>query len=99
MASNGASLEAVDLIALKTKMYDACLAAAEGDSRRIFHQGDIEDMSLTPPGLSRDANVKIIMDVAQLLMNERLFKSMNTANGMAWQLRGVDEARKLVKHS
>jgi hypothetical protein len=29
-------------------------------------------------------------------MNERLFKSMNTANGMAWQLRGVDEARKSV---
>lgn len=84
----------IDIVALKTKLYDACLNEADGDMKTVFHQNSIFELEVIP-----DRDVMTLLSVAQRLVDEKLFKPVNDITGLGWMLRTIEEARKSVSES
>jgi hypothetical protein len=80
-----------DITALKTELYEACVPFAKDNPKIVFHQVDIFDLDIVP-----NNDVNILLQVSQLLLDEKLFKVVHDTDGMGWKLRTVDEAKKYV---
>jgi DNA-directed RNA polymerase III subunit RPC6 len=95
MASGSGSAAGIsqgtDITALKTKLYDACVEEAQELPRAVFHQNSIFELQVIP-----NNDIQILLNVAQKLVDEKLFKAVNEGGGLGWMLRTVDEARKSV---
>jgi len=89
MASNSPSK--AEIAAWKVEVYDACLPHAREDPKMVFRQSDILDMDIIPNG-----HLETLLLVAQLLLDEKLFKAVHDTHGMGWKLRTVDEAKKYI---
>ena len=83
MANSG-----VDIAALKTQLYDACLETVKQDPRKYFNQSTIFELNIIP-----NNDVNLLLRVTQGLVDEKLFKILQS-EGLAWRLRTQDEARK-----
>lgn len=86
MASHGG----VDVPALKNAVYEACLATAELDPKYVFDQHHLISLGIIPAN-----DVDILLKVAQSLVNEKLFKVVQS-DTMGWRLRSVEDAKKYV---
>jgi DNA-directed RNA polymerase III subunit RPC6 len=80
-----------EIAALKEEVYEACVPIAQDNPRIVLRQADILDLDIIPNG-----NLQTLLDVAQSLLNEKLFKVVHDTDGMGWKLRTVDEAKKYV---
>lgn len=80
-----------EIAALKDEVYEACVPIAKDNPRIVLRQADILDLDIIPNG-----NLQTLLDVAQSLLNEKLFKVVHDTDGMGWKLRTVDEAKKYV---
>ncbi|KAE9368426.1 RNA polymerase Rpc34 [Stipitochalara longipes BDJ] len=87
MASNSPSR--AEIAAWKEEIYEACSPLAQESPRMIFRQSDILDMDIIP-----NDHLETLLAVAQLLLDEKLFKAVHDTQGMGWKLRTVDEAKK-----
>ena len=89
MASAGGFPPGLDITALKQALYKACIEEASGESKTVFHQNSIFELEVIP---NRD--VSILLQVAQMLVDEKYFKPVNDVSGLGWMLRTQDEANK-----
>jgi DNA-directed RNA polymerase III subunit RPC6 len=80
-----------EIAALKTELYEACIPFAKDNPKIVFHQADIFDLDVIP-----NNDVHLLLQVAQVLLDEKLFKVVHDTDGMGWKLRTVDEAKKYV---
>lgn len=78
-----------DIAALKTAIYEVIAPTAELDPKHAFYQHDLIALGMIPNNDSR-----ILLEVVQALVNEKLFKPVNFEGGLGWRLRTVEEARK-----
>ncbi len=88
-----ASSSAPDIAALKDAVYKGCFEAWEENDRDpkiTFRQSDLTDLDIIP---GDDLNA--LLQVVQRLLDEKLFKAVN-ADGVAWKLRTVEEAKRYV---
>jgi DNA-directed RNA polymerase III subunit RPC6 len=86
MASNKA-----EIAAWKEQLYAACLPFTEDNPRMVFRQADLFDLDIVP-----NNDLMTLMSVAQVLLNEKLFKVVHEGGEMGWMLRTADEAKKYV---
>jgi DNA-directed RNA polymerase III subunit RPC6 len=80
-----------EIAALKAELYEACVPFAIDNPKIVFHQTDIFDLDIIP-----NNDVHLLLQVAQVLLDEKLFKVVHDTDGMGWKLRTVDEAKKYV---
>ncbi|KAI2640993.1 RNA polymerase Rpc34 subunit [Xylaria nigripes] len=74
---------------LKTQLYAACEEACSGDPDRLFTQEDLTALDVVPP-----KDIKKLLQLIQILTNERLFAPVTLHSGLAWRLRPEAEAAK-----
>ncbi|KAI1812114.1 RNA polymerase Rpc34 subunit [Poronia punctata] len=74
---------------LKMQLYAACEEACSGDPDRLFTQEDLTALDVVPP-----KDLKKLLQLIQILTNERLFAPVNLQSGLAWRLRPEAEAAK-----
>ncbi|KAI0396434.1 RNA polymerase Rpc34 subunit [Xylariaceae sp. FL0594] len=74
---------------LKTQLYAACEDACSGDPDRLFTQEDLTALDVIPP-----KDIKKLLQIIQILTNERLFAPVHLHSGLAWRLRPEAEAAK-----
>ncbi|KAI1163217.1 RNA polymerase Rpc34 subunit [Nemania serpens] len=74
---------------LKTQLYAACEEACTGDPDRLFTQEDLTGLDVIPP-----KDIKKLLQIIQILTNERLFAPVHLHSGLAWRLRPEAEATK-----
>jgi DNA-directed RNA polymerase III subunit RPC6 len=84
-----ASSNEVDIVALKTKLYDRLLEEQDDNPGAVWHQHEIMEL-----GIVKD--LTILLGVAQLLINEKLFKAVHEQGELGWVLRTPLEARQYV---
>lgn len=87
MASSGPS-NTVDVPALKNAVYEACVPTAELDHKHVFDQHHLLALGIIP-----NNDIEILLAVAQSLVNEKLFKVVQS-DTMGWRLRSVEDAKK-----
>lgn len=81
-----------EIAAWKEELYDACVPFFKENPKIVFHQSDLFDLDIIP-----DNDLQILLAVAQVLLDEKLFKVVHSnQDGMGWKLRTVDEAKKYV---
>ncbi len=80
-----------DIAALKTELYEACVPFTTDNPKIVFHQNDIFNLDIIP-----NDDVHLLLQVAQVLLDEKLFKVVHDTDGMGWKLRTLDEAKKYV---
>ncbi|KAI0509108.1 RNA polymerase Rpc34 subunit [Xylaria bambusicola] len=78
-----------DTAALKTQLYAACEEACSSDPDRLFTQEDLTALDIIPP-----KDLKKLLQLIQILTNERLFAPVHLHSGLAWRLRPEAEAAK-----
>lgn len=78
----------IDVPALKTAVYAACLPTAQLDPKHVFDQNHLIALGIVPGN-----DVEILLAVAQALVNEKLFKVVQS-DTMGWRLRSVEDAKK-----
>ena len=81
----------IDKVALKKSLYEACTPFTASNPRMTFHQSDLLDLEIIP-----NDSAALLMEVAQALCNDKLFKIVMSGDGMGWKLRTVEEAKKYV---
>ncbi|TRX95042.1 hypothetical protein FHL15_004127 [Xylaria flabelliformis] len=74
---------------LKGKLYAACEEACSSDPDRLFTQEDLTALDVIPP-----KDIKKLLQLIQILTNERLFAPVHLHSGLAWRLRPEAEAAK-----
>lgn len=84
MASGIPSKE-LDIPALKTALYDACVSF----SKEVFNQSVLFGLGVIP-----DGDLNTLLTVTQGLVDEKLFKVVHS-EGLGWKLRSREEAKKL----
>lgn len=80
-----------DKATLKKSLYEACLPFTTSNPRMTFHQSDLLDLEIIP-----NDSAAMLMEVAQALCNDKLFKIVMSGEGMGWKLRTIEEAKKYV---
>lgn len=88
---DGARTGAVDVLTLKSELYDACCAE---NSMGIWTQAELLDLHIIP-----NDNVPVLAEAINRLTAERLFKPVQRDGAMAWQTRPVLEANKYAIHT
>lgn len=83
MASGTAPKE-LDIAALKTAVYDACLP---------FNDVVFTQSLLFGLGIIKDGDLNTLLTVTQGLVNDKLFKVVHS-EGLGWKLRSKEEAKK-----
>ncbi len=77
---------------MKDQVYDACVPIAEEERNYVFFQPDIFDLDVIP-----NNDVQILLQVIQMLLDEKLFKVVaNNEYGAGWRLRTKEDARRYV---
>jgi DNA-directed RNA polymerase III subunit RPC6 len=84
------ALSSTQLVSYKNKIYDACLPLIAEDPTKTFSQSSILELGIIP-----DNDLRILLQVSQALVNDKLFKIIE-GNGLAWRLRSQEEAKKYV---
>jgi DNA-directed RNA polymerase III subunit RPC6 len=77
-----------DLTALKTKLYDSCLAYSNEDYNQVFSQAILFGLGVVPNG-----DLNLLLTVTQGLVDDKLFKVVHS-EGLGWKLRSREEAKK-----
>ncbi|KAK3395450.1 RNA polymerase Rpc34 [Sordaria brevicollis] len=72
---------------LKDALYEA--ARDHGSDQRLFTQRDLLDMQVIPQD-----NLALLMQVIQVLCDEKLFVGNTTASGLSWRWRSREDAKK-----
>ncbi|KAK3951424.1 RNA polymerase Rpc34 [Pseudoneurospora amorphoporcata] len=72
---------------LKDALYEA--ARDHGSDQRLFSQRDLLDMHVIPQD-----NLVLLMQVIQILCDEKLFVGNTTASGLSWRWRSREDAKK-----
>lgn len=72
---------------LKDALYEA--ARDHGSDQRLFTQRDLLDMQVIPQD-----NIGLLMQVIQILCDEKLFVGNTTASGLSWRWRSREDAKK-----
>jgi DNA-directed RNA polymerase III subunit RPC6 len=72
---------------LKTKLYDLCRTTEE--SSTVFRQDDLLALNVIP-----DNDVKLLLQVAQRLCDEKLFKLVRDGSAAGWMYRSEADAAK-----
>ncbi len=95
MASSSASASgaAPDIADLGKRIYDECLPIQEESPRAVFHQQDIFDLEILPPGPDGQNDIGLAVQVLQKLTDEKLLKVVHDG-GMGWKVRTIEEAKK-----
>lgn len=96
MASSSASVpaaaspaEAHNLEALQDKLYDESARLTLEDPNVVFHQNDIVDMS-SMAGIP----LTTVLQLINSLLNAKLYKVVQDADGICWRTRTVEEAKR-----
>jgi hypothetical protein len=91
MTSSSASrLRGNDLVTdLKDKLYDCC---SEEDPGVVFRQEDLLQMGVIPSN-----DLMLLIQVAQRLCDEKLFKLVREGTAAGWMCRSKEDAAKSVK--
>ena len=74
---------------LKDALYDA--AREHGSDQRLFTQRDLLDMQVIPQD-----NMTLLIQVIQILCDEKLFVGNTTGSGLSWRWRSREDAKKYV---
>lgn len=74
---------------LKDALYEA--ARDHGSDQRLFTQRDLMDMQVIPQD-----NIGLLIQVIQILCDEKLFVGNTTASGLSWRWRSREDAKKCV---
>ncbi|KAL7620887.1 34-kDa subunit of RNA polymerase III (C), partial [Parahypoxylon ruwenzoriense] len=78
-----------ETLILKDQLHAACEDACSEEPNRLFSQEDLMALNVIPP-----KDVKKLLQIVQLLTNERLFAPVNFHSGLAWRVRPEAEAAK-----
>ncbi|RDL42518.1 uncharacterized protein BP5553_02497 [Venustampulla echinocandica] len=80
----------LDITAMKTDVYSSCMDIAEEEGlKTVFHQSTIFALGIIP-----NKDVQVLLQVVQGLLNEKLFKTVQDAEGLGWRVRTEDDAKK-----
>lgn len=82
----------LDISAMKDDVYSSCMDIAEDEGMKtVFHQSTIFALGIIP-----DNDVQTLLQVVQGLLNEKLFKTVQDAEGLGWRVRTEEDAKKYV---
>jgi DNA-directed RNA polymerase III subunit RPC6 len=80
-----------EIAAWKEELYAACIPFTKDNPRLVFRQADLFDLDIVP-----NNDIQTLLNVAQQLLDEKLFKAVHDIHGIGWILRTVDEAKKYI---
>jgi DNA-directed RNA polymerase III subunit RPC6 len=95
MASSSAAVNVpaggADIKGLKDKVYEACLEIVHEQDGMVIKQNDIQDL-----GFDGLEDINTLLQVVQVLINEKYFKVVHDDGSIAWKVRSLDEAKRCV---
>lgn len=88
----------LELQVLKNKVYEECLRLTEEDDKVVIHQSDVEAMDLMDEikAVGQNQALKVLLDIVNKLLAEKLFKIVQDGMGMGWRVRTREEAKRFV---
>jgi DNA-directed RNA polymerase III subunit RPC6 len=91
-----ATHKAFDILDLKAKVYDESVRLTEEDDKVVFHQPDILDMEFMSEvaALDKNESIKVLLDIVNKLLAEKLYKIVQDGEGMGWRVRSREEAKR-----
>jgi DNA-directed RNA polymerase III subunit RPC6 len=78
-----------DITVLKNQVYDESVRLTDEDPKIVFHQNDILDMDFMA-----GVDIGTLLTVVNKLLNEKLYKVVQDADGMGWKTRTREEAKR-----